>query len=150
MDLPQKISVFCESHVFIVPNKMGIHARSAAKIVAIANKYADSWLTVRTECGDEADGRSIMSLIMLAACYENRIEFKICEIPQTECRAACGSCPKPTSEKRRKGCSTIRNLSGLCRPRRVPTPTAPPQFAGSPSPLFRAFVLLRFLRHLPV
>ena len=62
---------------------------------------------MRTECGDEADGRSIMSLMMLAACYGNRIEFKICEIPQTERRAACGSCPKPSSEKRRKGCSTI-------------------------------------------
>ena len=62
---------------------------------------------MRTECGDEADGRSIMSLMVLAACYENRIEFKICEIPQTECRAACGSCPKTSSEKRRKGCSTI-------------------------------------------
>lgn len=46
MDLPQKISVFCESHVFIVPNKMCIHACPAAKIVAISNKYADSRLSV--------------------------------------------------------------------------------------------------------
>lgn len=36
---------------------------------------------MRTECGDEADGRGIMSLMVLAACYESRLEFKICEIP---------------------------------------------------------------------
>lgn len=68
-------------HAFSTPEGISSFSKSCIRFQHIANKYADSRLTVRTECGEEADGRSIMSLMMLAACYESRLEFKICEIP---------------------------------------------------------------------
>ena len=49
-----------------VQNKMGIHARPAAMIVRISNKYPSTELWVEKD-GEEVNGKSIMSLMMLAA-----------------------------------------------------------------------------------
>ena len=49
----------------IVTNKMGIHARPAAMIVRVANKYAAE-VTVEKD-GEQVNGKSIMGLMMLAA-----------------------------------------------------------------------------------
>jgi len=49
----------------VVSNKMGIHARPAAMIVRVANKYEGE---VYVEKDDEqVNGKSIMGLMMLAA-----------------------------------------------------------------------------------
>ncbi len=48
-----------------VTNKMGIHARPAAMIVRVANKY-DAELGVEKD-GEQVNGKSIMGLMMLAA-----------------------------------------------------------------------------------
>lgn len=48
-----------------VTNKMGIHARPAAMIVRVANKY-ESELQVEKD-GEQVNGKSIMGLMMLAA-----------------------------------------------------------------------------------
>lgn len=56
-----------ESHQchLVVSNKMGIHARPAAMIVRVANKYEGE---VYVEKDDEqVNGKSIMGLMMLAA-----------------------------------------------------------------------------------
>jgi phosphocarrier protein len=46
-------------------NKLGLHARAAAKLVSTAARYASS---VRiTFAGKQADAKSIMSVMMLAA-----------------------------------------------------------------------------------
>ncbi len=51
--------------VFIVKNKLGLHARPAALFVQTTNKYKSS---VKVHKGDtEVDGKSIMGLMMLAA-----------------------------------------------------------------------------------
>ena len=48
-----------------IQNKLGIHARSAAQFVKIANRFS---CEVRVEKdGEEVDGKSIMGLMMLAA-----------------------------------------------------------------------------------
>ena len=47
-----------------VQNKMGIHARPAAMIVRISNKYPSTELWVEKD-GEEVNGKSIMSLMML-------------------------------------------------------------------------------------
>ena len=52
--------------VLSVQNKMGIHARPAAMIVRISNKYPSTELWVEKD-GEEVNGKSIMSLMMLAA-----------------------------------------------------------------------------------
>lgn len=48
-----------------VSNKMGIHARPAAMIVRVANKY-EAELQVEKD-GEAVNGKSIMGLMMLAA-----------------------------------------------------------------------------------
>lgn len=56
-------------------NKLGLHARAAAKLVSTASEY-DSGVQVRK--GDQAvDGKSIMSVMMLAASQGTEIELVI-------------------------------------------------------------------------
>lgn len=59
-----------ESHektsLLTVANKMGIHARPAAMIVRVANKYNDTEVWVRKDT-EQVNGKSIMGLMMLAA-----------------------------------------------------------------------------------
>ena len=56
-----------------VNNKMGIHARPAAMIVRIANKYTAE---VSVEKDDElVNGKSIMGLMMLAAGSGSTLKF---------------------------------------------------------------------------
>ena len=64
------------SRVLTVQNKMGIHARPAAMIVRIANKFADA--DVQVEKDDESvNGKSIMGLMMLAAGNGAKLKFVI-------------------------------------------------------------------------
>ncbi len=53
------------SQDFTITNKLGIHARPAAQLVKTANKF-DADITIEKD-GEEADGKSIMGLMMLAA-----------------------------------------------------------------------------------
>lgn len=52
---------------------MGIHARPAAMIVRIANKY-DAELWVEKD-GEQVNGKSIMGLMMLAAGQGSSLKF---------------------------------------------------------------------------
>ena len=60
--------------VLLVQNKMGIHARPAAMIVRISNKYPSTELWVEKD-GEEVNGKSIMSLMMLAAGKGSELKF---------------------------------------------------------------------------
>lgn len=62
------------SRILVVENKMGIHARPAAMIVRASNKYAGADLIVEKD-GEEVNGKSIMSLMMLAAGRGSQIKF---------------------------------------------------------------------------
>ena len=57
-----------------VENKMGIHARPAAMIVRISNKYPNTDIYVEND-GEQVNGKSIMSLMMLAAGKGSEIKF---------------------------------------------------------------------------
>ena len=48
-----------------VSNKLGLHARAAAKLVHVANRY-ESHIEVSKD-GQVADAKSIMGVLMLAA-----------------------------------------------------------------------------------
>lgn len=49
----------------LIINKLGLHARAAAKFVNVAGRFGSS---VRVKYGEkEVDGKSIMSVMMLAA-----------------------------------------------------------------------------------
>ncbi len=62
------------TQVLTVENKMGIHARPAAMIVRISNKYPSTDVYVEKD-GEQVNGKSIMSLMMLAAGRGSEIKF---------------------------------------------------------------------------
>ncbi|MBF0104452.1 MAG: HPr family phosphocarrier protein [Deltaproteobacteria bacterium] len=49
----------------VIVNKLGIHARAAARFVKLAFQYKSTIYLIKD--GQESDGKSIMSLLMLAA-----------------------------------------------------------------------------------
>lgn len=60
--------------IFEVTNKMGIHARPAAMIVRIANRYSKTEVWVEKD-EERVNGKSIMGLMMLAAGYRTQLKF---------------------------------------------------------------------------
>ncbi len=60
---------------FTVKNKMGIHARPAAMIVRIANKYPAEVFVEKDD--EQVNGKSIMGLMMLAAGFGSKLQFSI-------------------------------------------------------------------------
>ncbi len=62
------------TRLLTVQNKMGIHARPAAMIVRISNKYAHCDVWVEKD-GENVNGKSIMSLMMLAAGKGSEVKF---------------------------------------------------------------------------
>ena len=57
----------------VVQNKMGIHARPAAMIVRITNKYKAEVFVEKDEA--QVNGKSIMGLMMLAAGKGSKVKF---------------------------------------------------------------------------
>jgi phosphocarrier protein len=62
------------SRVVTVPNRRGLHARAAAKFVALAERFGASVAVVRD--GQEVSARSIMGLMMLGAGQGATIEIR--------------------------------------------------------------------------
>lgn len=59
----------------IIINKLGLHARAAAKFVACASRFASN---IDIKKGDKvANGKSIMGVMMLAASKNTEIELSI-------------------------------------------------------------------------
>jgi phosphocarrier protein len=57
----------------VVQNKMGIHARPAAMIVRITNRYKCDVFVEKEE--EQVNGKSIMGLMMLAAGKDSKVKF---------------------------------------------------------------------------
>ena len=57
----------------VVQNKMGIHARPAAMIVRITNKFKAEVFVEKEE--EQVNGKSIMGLMMLAAAKGTKVKF---------------------------------------------------------------------------
>ena len=57
----------------VVQNKMGIHARPAAMIVRITNKFKAEVFVEKDD--EQVNGKSIMGLMMLAAAKGSKIKF---------------------------------------------------------------------------
>lgn len=62
-------------------NQLGLHARAAAKFVATATRF-ESKVSLGKD-GKEVDGKSIMSVMMLAASVGSIVEIK-CDGPDEE------------------------------------------------------------------
>src|ERR1043165_2540885 len=61
------------SRELTVQNKMGIHARPAAMIVRITNKFKADVFVEKDE--EQVNGKSIMGLMMLAAGKGSKVKF---------------------------------------------------------------------------
>ena len=59
----------------VVQNKLGIHARPAAMIVRITNKYKSEVFVEKDE--EQVNGKSIMGLMMLAAGKGSKVRFLV-------------------------------------------------------------------------
>ena len=59
----------------MVLNKLGLHARAAAKVVSTANKFEST--IILTKDGKNADARSIMKLLMLSASQGSSISIEV-------------------------------------------------------------------------
>lgn len=57
-----------------VINKLGLHARAAAKLVKLASEFQSNIAVIRD--GREVNGKSIMGVMMLAAAKGTRLEIK--------------------------------------------------------------------------
>src|ERR1700742_3581023 len=57
----------------VVQNKMGIHARPAAMIVRVTNKFKSDVFVEKDE--EQVNGKSIMGLMMLAAGKGSKVKF---------------------------------------------------------------------------
>ena len=59
----------------MVLNRLGLHARAAAKVVSTANKFEST--IIITKDGKNADARSIMKLLMLSASQGSSISIEV-------------------------------------------------------------------------
>jgi phosphocarrier protein len=75
MDKTDTSSSANQQHVkeLVVQNKMGIHARPAAMIVRITNKFKADVFVEKDE--EQVNGKSIMGLMMLAAGKGSKVKF---------------------------------------------------------------------------
>jgi phosphocarrier protein HPr len=60
---------------FIIPNKLGLHARAAAQLVKAANRFL-SEITLSTK-KQAVNAKSIMGVLMLAASQGTKISVKV-------------------------------------------------------------------------
>jgi phosphocarrier protein len=58
-----------------IKNKLGLHARAAAKFVNLANRFSSSVRIIKDE--NEIDGKSILGILTLAATQGTQITLKV-------------------------------------------------------------------------
>ncbi|HEY5512033.1 MAG TPA: HPr family phosphocarrier protein [Geomonas sp.] len=73
---------------FVIPNKLGLHARASALLVKTASRF-NSEIRIERE-GVEVNGKSIMGIMMLAAAKGSTIVLKVEGADDAEAFAAIG------------------------------------------------------------
>lgn len=67
----------CKVKEFTINNEMGIHARPATQFVQTVADYESEVNVINLNTGSVADGRSIISMLMLSAQKGHRIQLRI-------------------------------------------------------------------------
>ena len=73
---------------FDILNRLGLHARAAAKLVRLANGFASEIRVAKD--GVEVNGKSIMGVLMLAAPKDTKILVRASGLDAEEALAAIG------------------------------------------------------------
>jgi len=63
-----------KTKTFEIKNKLGLHARAAAKLVSVSNQYKSKIFFERD--GKEVNGKSLLSILTLACPYGGRITIR--------------------------------------------------------------------------
>lgn len=67
----------CKVREFIIKNEMGIHARPATHFVTTTVDYESEVYVTNLDSGHVADGRSIISMLMLCAPKGTRLKLEV-------------------------------------------------------------------------
>ncbi len=70
----------------VLKNRLGLHARAAAKLVHLASAFSSKVSIVKD--GDEVDGKSILGLLLLAASQGTPLVLRIDGADENEALAA--------------------------------------------------------------
>ncbi|MEA5113902.1 MAG: HPr family phosphocarrier protein [Geobacteraceae bacterium] len=73
---------------FMIPNKLGLHARASALLVKTASRFASDIKIEREDI--EVNGKSIMGIMMLAAAKGSVIRVKVVGKDEDEAMNALG------------------------------------------------------------
>ena len=65
-----------------IQNKLGLHARAAAKVVSTASEFESTIIITKDK--KNADARSIMKLLMLSASQGSRISIEVDGVDQKD------------------------------------------------------------------
>ncbi len=60
---------------FMIVNALGLHARAAAQLVKLSNRFKSDVFLVKD--GQEVNGKSIMGVLMLAATQGSEVQVRI-------------------------------------------------------------------------
>ncbi|MCP5468455.1 MAG: HPr family phosphocarrier protein [Deltaproteobacteria bacterium] len=74
--------MYCEKELTIT-NKLGLHARAAAQLVKLANRYSSNISIQKDKL--TADGKSILGILTLAASYNTLIKVSCDGSDADEC-----------------------------------------------------------------
>ena len=61
----------------LVANKLGLHARAAAKLVRLTSRFSSDVYISRDDASQQIDSKSILGILMLAASKDTRLIFSI-------------------------------------------------------------------------
>lgn len=61
----------------LVSNKLGLHARAAAKLVRLTSRFSSDVYISREDANQQIDSKSILGILMLAAKKGTRLIFSI-------------------------------------------------------------------------
>ena len=74
-----------------IRNRLGLHARAAAKLVKTASRYDSDVKLSRVGGSERIDGKSILGILLLAASYGTELEFTISGSDEIEAAEAIES-----------------------------------------------------------
>jgi phosphocarrier protein HPr len=78
-------------HTVEVANRLGLHARAAARLVRLASKYSSDIYLSREGAQQQIDSKSILGILMLAASQGTRIVVSVNGDDEVEAgEAICG------------------------------------------------------------
>ncbi|MBZ5496856.1 MAG: HPr family phosphocarrier protein [Acidobacteriia bacterium] len=76
--------------VLVVENKLGLHARAAAKLVHLTSRFRSDIHLARDGYRQAIDGKSILGVLMLAAARGTRLVVSISGADEIEADEAIG------------------------------------------------------------